>query len=209
MFLTRIAVAVIIILTTTLFSQHINGQKRESAETASLTEIGSGIGRSEADFAKRARSAGFGKVETKDDDGLTLIRMSGRLGSQRKCILLTATNKENGRKILHASLFLPERGSWADLKADYEGLKESLTKAYGTPKDCSESVPASLGEDSKAIMSAVKADKVDYTTKFEKGGLTIMLSITYTAEHGAHAGILFIDKAVSENILSSIGGDMR
>lgn len=208
MFLTRIAIAVTAILTTSLFSQQINGQRRESAETAALTEIGSGIGQSETDFAKRARSAGFGRVETKDDDGLTLIKMTGRLGSQRKCILLTATNKENGRKILHASLFLPERGSWKDLKADYDGLKESLTYAYGTPKDCSESVPTALGTESKALMSAIKADKVDYTTKFEKNGLTIMLSITYTAEHGAHVGILFIDKAVSENILSSIGGDM-
>lgn len=208
MILTKIAATVIAILTTSLFAQQINGQKRESAETAALIEIGSGIGQSETDFAKRARSAGFGRVETKDDDGLTLIKMSGRLGSQRKCTLLTATNKENGRKILHASLFLPERGSWTDLKADYEGLKNSLTDAYGTPKDCSESAPADLGTDSKALMSAVKADKVDYTTKFEKNGLTIMLSVTYTAEHGAHVGILFIDKAVSENILSSIGGDM-
>lgn len=206
MILTKIAATVIAILTTSLFAQQTNGQERENAETAALTEIGSGIGQSETYFAKRARSAGFGRVETKDDDGLTLIKMSGRLGSQRKCTLLTATNKENGRKILHASLFLPERDNWADIKADYDGLKASLTDAYGTPKDCSESAPA--GSDSKAIMAAVKADKVDYTTKFEKDGLTIMLSITYTAEHGAHVGILFIDKAVSENILNSIGGDM-
>lgn len=206
MFLTKITTAVVVILTTTLFGQQINGQKRERAETAALTEIGGAIGLSESDFAKRARSAGFGIGDTKDDDGLTLIKMSGRLGSQRKCTLLTATSKENGQKILHASLFLPERDNWADLKADYDGLKASLTDAYGTPKDCSESAPA--GSDSKAIMAAVKADKVDYTTKFEKDGLIIMLSITYTVEHGAHVGILFIDKAVSENILNSIGGGM-
>lgn len=208
MSLTKTAVTVIIILATIIFGEQISGQKRERAETLALTEIGRGIGQSEALFAKRAKDAGFGRVDTKDDDGLTLIRMSGRLGAQRKCTLLTATNRENGRKILHASLFMPERDSWADLKADYDGLKESLTDAYGTPKDCSESSPAALADDGKALMAAVKADKADYTTKFEKDGLTIMLSITYTAEHGAHVGVLFIDKAVSENILSSIGGDM-
>lgn len=206
MSLTKTAVTVIIILATIIFGEQINGQKRERAETLALTEIGWGIGQSEAFFAKRAKDAGFGRVDTKDDDGLTLIRMSGRLGAQRKCTLLTATNRENGRKILHASLFMPERDSWADLKADYDGLKESLTDAYGTPKDCSESSPAASADDGKALMAAVKADKADYTTKFEKDGLTIMLSITYTAEHGAHVGVLFIDKAVSENILSSIGG---
>lgn len=209
MFLTKAVATVALIITTALGSQQINAQKRPQAEAEALSEIGSGIGQSEADFATLAKRAGFSSIETKEDDGLTLIKMSGRIGSQRRCKLLTATNNENGRKILHASIFLPERSTWAELKADYDWMKDGLTKAYGKPEESSESAATMPDDDdNKAIMSAVKADKVDYTTKFEDGGLTIMLSITYTAEHGAHVGTLFIDKAVSENILNSLGSDM-
>lgn len=200
----KVVASILISITLSFTCQEVSGQRRQTTDGTVLKEIGEGIGGSESSFISRAKSAGFGGLTTKEQDGLTIVSLSGKLGAQRRCKLLTATNDENGRRILHAMIFLPERSQWAKLKEDYDWLKQSLTEAFGAPVEQSESVAAGTGDDDAALMAAVKADKVDYAARFGKGGLTVMLSITYTAEHGAHAGVMFIDKAVSDSILNAI-----
>lgn len=207
MFLTRAAIAVIFFLISAVISQPADGQKRPAPEAAALRTIGDAIGLPQADFIKQAKDAGFAGSKLKDDDGLTLITLSGRLGSQRRCKLLTATGRENGSRILYASIFLPERGKWIDLKSDYDGLKGSLEEVYGAPVETAEAFADGTSADDASRMEAVKTDRADFTSKFDKGRLTVMLSITYSEEKGAHVGILFIDSEVSENILGTIGGE--
>lgn len=202
MTLTKIAITLAAALVATLSCTEAAAQRKQADEVASLRSIGEGVGHTRAAFLKSARQAGFADAKVEEDDGLTLISLSGRLGSQRRCKLLTATNKETGDQIHHASLFMPERSRWADLKEDYDALKKSLTEAYGAPSESAEQVDPSVNvADDAQMTAAVKADKVDYTAKFEKGDVTIMLSITYTDEQGAHVGVLYIDKVLSESIL--------
>lgn len=205
MTLTKIAFTIIAAMAAALTFTEADAQKRQSDEVASLKNIAEGVGHTRADFLKSAKAAGFADAKIEQDDGLTLISLSGRLGSQRRCKLLTAENNDTGDKIHHASVFLPERSRWSDLKEDYDALKGCLTQAFGAPEESSEFVADGVATDDDAMMAAVKNDKTDYTAKFVKGETTIMLSITYTEENGAHVGILYIDKVLSESILSGLG----
>lgn len=201
MSLTKIAITLIAAITAALSPLEAGAQKKQADEVASLVNIGQGVGGTRADFLKSAKQAGFGDAEIEEDDGLTLITLTGRLGSQRRCKLLSATNQDTGDKIHHASLFLPERSHWQDLKDDYDALKGCLTQAFGAPTESSESVADGVKADDAQMMKAVKADKVDYTAKFEKGDVTIMLSVTYSDEQGAHVGVLYIDRVLSDSIM--------
>lgn len=181
-----------------------NGQRNAADECATIEKIGGGIGSSLDNFAKVVQSAGFGAKKTKEDDGLTLLDMTGRIGNLRRCKLLTAANNEHGRTVHHAMIFMQERAEWSELKADYDKMKESLRAVYGEPKEIAESFTGKEPQDDKERMEMIKSDKADFTTKYERGELTVMLSMTYTAEHGAHVGMLFIDKQVSELILGTL-----
>ncbi len=185
---------------------YASAQKSGPGEAGAIKAIGDGIGTSLDDFCKSTRATGFSPAKLAEDDGLTLATLSGKVGKLGKCKVVTAASKETGMRIRHAMVFMHRRDSWKELESDYAKLKGLLTTIYGKPEDSSESFLDEEPQDDGGKVDLLKKDKADFTTTYAKGSLSVMLSITYTAEHGAHVGILFIDKRVSSAILGPLGG---
>lgn len=199
-FLTYFPILAVILIMATILPASAYAQHSTAKEVAALRHIGNGIGKSLEVFTQNAKAAGFTPGKKRTDDGLTTLTMGGRIGDQRRCKLLTAVSTEGDKNVHHAGIFLQKRDKWDDLTEDYNNVRAILTEIYGKATECAETFIGEEPSDNARRMEALKKDMTDFTTKFDSGDLTIMLSITYTEEQGAHVGLLFIDAKLSEII---------
>ncbi len=199
-FLTHFAIFVAILISAIAYPTTTNAQRTTGKEAAALKQIGDAIGKDLVSFTEAAKVAGFSQSKKQNEDGLTTMLMSGRICDQRRCKLLTAVSTEGDINVHHAGIFLQKRDKWSELTEDYSNVRTLLTEVYGNAKESAETFIGAEPTDDAGRMEALKSDKTDFTTKFESGNLTIMLSITYSEEQGAHVGILFIDTKLSELI---------
>ncbi len=202
---TQIISILLCLLTLSLISSKTEAQKKaedENIMNAAETSLGQG-----ADvFIKAAKSARFGDKQVTEDDGTVKIRMTGRVLRHSKSYMVTAYRKDGDAKIHHIGIFLPEDQNWDELKEDYDNLKKQLSALYGSPAETSESFIGKTPSSNAEKMAALKSEATDFTTKFTHGSITILLSITYAEQYGAHVGMLYLDGKMAEDVAETLNG---
>lgn len=199
----------IIALTISLIGGGMAEAQKRADDTPTIKAAETSLGQDIDFFVKTARSARFGDKQETEDDFTVKIRMRGRVAGHNGSYMVTACTKEGEKKIHHIGVFLPEGQNWDGLKKDYDNLKKQLTALYGSPKEISETFIGTEPATNEGKMAALKCDGTDFTIKFTHGDTTILLSITYAEQYGAHVGMLFIDGQIAEDVAASLNDGLR
>ncbi len=198
-----------IALTLSLVSGVMAEAQKRADDATVIKAAETSLGQDMDFFVKTARSARFGDKQMTEDDSTVKIRMKGRVAGHSGSYMVTACVKDGGEKIHHVGVFLPEEQNWEGLKKDYDNLKRQLITLYGSPKETSETFIGTEPASNEGKMAALKCDGTDFTTKFTRGDTTILLSITYAKQYGAHVGMLFIDGQMAEDVAASLNDGLR
>ncbi len=207
--ITHTALSILTALTVSvIYGDRADAQKRAD-DTAVMKAAETSLGQNMDFFVNAARSARFGDKTVTEEDGTVKLRMTGKVLGHSKSYMVTACKEDDEKKIHHIGIFLPESQNWADLKGDYDNLKKQLTTLYGSPAETSENFIGTEPVSNEGKMAALKRDGTDFTTKFTHGGTTILLSITYAEQYGAHVGMLYLDGKMAEDVAESLNAGLK
>ena len=169
----------LLLIISVLLALNANAQQ----ENKHLTFKGIPIDGSLSSFITKLEKQGFSLETTYDNAAM----MKGNFGGENCEIGIYST--ANANSVFQIIVAFPKSSTWASLKAIYNKYKDALTKKYGKP-EVIEKFYSPYDEGDGYEMSAIKADKCLYSSKFYVEHGIIQLVIF----NSANIGIAYTDK---------------
>lgn len=161
-----------------------------------VTDLCPLIGKPVADYVAKTKAMGLKlNIDTKDD-GTRILDMTGSWVGSRRCHIVTRVGNSKHERVSHVIAIMPSRHSWRDLQSDYAEAQAALTKAFGAPAEQGDGFDSAEPESDSDKVRELKAGKADFSSIFHNGDIAIVLSITYSEEHGAHVMALYINASL-------------
>ena len=157
------------------------------------------------DFKDAMIKAGFNYQG--EEDGAALL--SGDFAGYKNVMIIVYT-LANCDVVSHIAVVFPENSTWSELLADYENLKEMMTKKYGRPKACQEKFTRYVGDSGDLRLTALSKGEYDWYTNYETDLGSIKLTISKGWEHyyTGCAVLVYKDKINAEKVSNSAIDDL-